>query len=82
MRVTDKDLGAVFARLVSCAESAGKDTTNWVFGQHTGQAYWVAVRDPKNGSVSAVSRQWSSKREAYNGMHDMIQALVLPKGRP
>lgn len=73
-RITNSDLEAVFGRLVRGAQSNGKDTANWVFGQHTGLSYYVANRDPKNGGVSQVSPLWASKREAYYGMMSMCYA--------
>lgn len=74
MRITNRDLDAVFARLVRSATSAGKDPSRWAFGQHTGLAYYVASVDRENGACSQVSPLWVTRKEAWYGMEAMCRA--------
>ena len=74
-RITNQDLELAFETLVQCAKGAGVNVESWSFGQHFGSLYQV-IRKRVDGT-QRVSRDWATKREAFNGMQDMIQAFTL-----
>jgi hypothetical protein len=74
-RITNVDLDLTFETLVRCAQGAGVNTEGWYFGQPFGCLYQV-IRKTDTGT-QRVSRDWATKREAFNGMQDMIQAFTL-----
>ncbi len=76
-RITNDQLNGTFESLVRVARSHGAEPTNWALGQHTGSHYYVAFINPKNGGVTPLSNYWATKRDAYNGLSDMIKAMLL-----
>lgn len=74
-RITNHNLDQAFQTLVNVAIGAGIDPTGWSFGRHYSNSY--VILDPSRASGTAVSRSWSTKREAWNGLVDMAQSLML-----
>jgi hypothetical protein len=74
-RVTNADLNSAFESLVNAARNRGLDTSGWSFGQHYGYLY--QIRDSGRDQGQIISRQWSTKREAWVGMLDMFEGMAL-----
>lgn len=76
-RTTNAQLDASFASVVRMAKGLGIDTSGWSFGRNVGLCY--NIYDKPAGRM--ISRDWTSKKEAWYGMQDMSNAfLLLAKG--
>lgn len=72
-RTTNVELDSAFTSLVRMATGLGIDTTGWSFGRNVGLCY--NIYDKPAGRM--VSRDWTSKKEAWYGMQDMANSLLL-----
>jgi hypothetical protein len=74
-RITNADLDKAFEYLANIARNRGVDVSGWSFGQHYGKLY--QIRDSGRDRGQIISNQWATKREAWQGMFDMAEGLML-----
>lgn len=72
-RVTRNTLMRQFDWLVAVAKERGINTQEWELRQVAPNHYVVCI----NRTYMPVSRQWKTKREAYEGLGDMAHGLML-----
>jgi hypothetical protein len=72
-RTTDDNLDAMFQAVVDSARACGVNVEGWSFGRHFSNSY--VILDPSREIGTTVSRSWATKREAWEGMNDMVQAF-------
>lgn len=76
-RVTNEMLANRFRFLTDMAAARGVCVDGWRFGQNYGQCFNIVGQVGDDERLSQVSNNWLTKREAWDGMNDMIQALLL-----
>lgn len=74
-RITNAYLEEMFESLSNAARNRGVDVSGWSFGQHYGRLYQIRDSGREHGQI--ISNQWSTKREAWEGMYSMLQGLML-----
>lgn len=72
-RTTNAQVENAFKSVVRMANGLGIDTSGWSFGRNVGLCY--NIYDKPAGRM--ISRDWTSKKEAWYGMQDMANALLL-----
>lgn len=76
-RVTNEMLADKFRYLTDIAAVRGVCVDGWRFGQNYGQCYNIIGQVGEQEELRQISCNWLTKREAWQGMQDMIQALLL-----
>ena len=72
-RITLENLTNRFKWLVAVGKERGIDTSDWELVQMASKHYVLC----SNRTGLSYSRDWSTKREVYEGMEDMIRGLLL-----
>lgn len=72
-RITWQNLVNRFTWLKSVAKERGIPSEDWELLQLASKHYALC----SNKTGLSYSRHWTSKREAYEGMEDMVQGLML-----
>lgn len=76
-RITNEMLATKFRYLTDIAAVRGVCVDGWRFGQNYGQCFNIVGQVGEKEWLSQVSNNWLTKREAWQGMDDMIRALSL-----